>query len=110
MTWLQEDLKAIPSKMYQKNYDYLKIQLQHNSGKYANGDYKSQPEYSRNIFDPLNKSLQTFNNKMYGIPTYPKFSNDIEELNNLLGADNDAAREYFKQLYEEQMKQSIQTP
>ncbi|HLS31059.1 MAG TPA: hypothetical protein VK021_09400 [Flavobacteriaceae bacterium] len=101
--WMKDRLEEVPLELYQKNLEFLKTQFQENIDNYQHSDLASQAEYSRQIYQPLKRSLDEFDNDIYDID-YSEFRLDYRELKELLDNDNDKARKYFKEKWEEEMK------
>lgn len=93
VTWLQNALKEVPRKMYIKNIDFLKWQVQHNSNRYK--EFESQADYSKQIYQPLKQSIDEFDNKIYGV-SYSEFNNDYKAIKGILDKDNKKAGNYFR--------------
>jgi hypothetical protein len=108
VTSIRDALKKIPNQMYLKHFEFLKLQIQQNSGKYDNSTLESQADYSREVYQPLNASLDEFDNEVYEVEYNPVFSSDYDKLKGLLNDDNDKASEYFRKKWDEQLKQQIE--
>jgi hypothetical protein len=108
VTSLRNALMKIPSQMYLKNFEFLKLQIQQNSGKYDKSSLESQADYSKEVYQPLNNSLDEFDNELYGVDYNPVFSNDYTQLKGMLNDDNDKASAYYQKKWDEQLKNQIE--